>query len=241
LPIAVTDLPMKKYTLGFAVVVIAFFIGLSAIYLFLGIQPAVLIPALNLNSFEENGPHSVLEGRAVAIQPYQITFDLPEEWLVSKYGKNLFLNRKELKEIYLGRGFGSEENRVIGSVVDFNDCAAHAGEKEWGSVVSDQARVYVVDEDPGEIQGMVTKNGLNTAEWVFDKATVTSGTLGAWHRSTITYLQTGSHTIMFRDIDFYSRSFAGKTVVFVFTHSVGGDGYVQPILGSLKERSAASP
>lgn len=224
---------MRKYMLRFAIAVFAFGIGISAIYFPLHIQlKESVVPAVS-RAFADDGPYSVLDGNKIRVKPFDATFEVPKEWLNSQYGKTLFLDRQELKYVNLSRRFEGEESRVINSVLDFNDCAAHAGEMAWDSgSVSDQARIYVVNVIPDEIQRLVVEKGLTTAQLVFDEAKVSSGNVGAWHKSTIHYYQSGSHTFLFREIDFYSRSFGTKTVVFLFIHSVGGDQYVHPMLNS---------
>ena len=179
-------------------------------------------------------PYSILEGRTVKIMPYGATFVLPEAWISPTYGgKNLFLSRDELASI--SQPAWGNESRVMNSVLPFSDCAVHAGERGWGNgTVSDQARVYVLEMTPDEVATRIERDGLATSARAFDKAVFTAGSFGDWKHFTINYFYAPTHAFMFRDIDFYFRSFGDKTVVFVFLHSVGGTKYIPPILNSFE-------
>lgn len=183
----------------------------------------------------ENSPHSVLEGRTVRIQPYNATFDLPESWVGPTYGKNLFLSGTELMSISEPTS-GQHiyyESEVMNSVVLFSNCAVHAGEKGWNESVSDQVRVYIVSLTSEEVGTRIEHDGLRTAGRVFDKATYTAGNFGEWSHSTLHYFNAPTHALLYRDIDFYFRSFGEKTVIFVFLHSVGNHKHLS-IISSFK-------
>ena len=120
-------------------------------------------------------------------------------------------------------------------MIPFEDCAAHVGEKGWiTGVISDQVRIYASDLQPEEIKSRILNDAVNTALGVFDKANVTVGKYGEWDKVTLSYFEASGHTLLFRDIDFYVRSFDSKSVVFVFLHAVGGGKELIPILDSFR-------
>ncbi len=147
---------MKKYAYRLLVAILAFTIGTAIIYLFSWDK----IKTLNLyratHSSENNSPYSVLEGRTVRLKPYDATFDIPESWLtpnpVPTPAKNLHLSWQDLNELYWNDGSDAEDAQVINSVLSFEDCAAHFGDRGWGNYLWNdlQGRVYVVSPVPYE-------------------------------------------------------------------------------------------
>ncbi len=235
---------MKKYIQRLLVAIIAFSIGTAAIYLFAWDKIKTLNPYGATHSSENNSPYSLLEGRTIRLKPYDATFDIPEDWLAPKPAleppKNLYLSWQdfnELNQLDFNNGFSDEEDaKVMNSVLPFENFAAHVGSKGWGNgLTSDlQARVFVVNLNSQQVTEKIKNQGLNKALSVFEKASLTSGNYGTWEKQTMGVLKMGSHTLLFKDIDFYYRSFGNKTVVFVFIHQSGWDETIKQILSSFK-------
>ena len=242
---------MRKYIYRLLVAVLAFFVGATIVYFSIwdaikSSTPAQIIYSRPvIHSAENNSPYSVLEGTTVRIQPYNATFKIPETWISYKPlsfepPKNLFLSWQDLNELYQlddNNGFSDEDDaQVMRSVVPFENCAAHVGSMSWGNGNTNdlQARVFVVDSSSQEITEKIKNQGLSKAQNVFKSAELASESYGTWEKQNLGVLKTESDTLLFKDIDFYHRSFNGKTVVFVFVHQSGWDEQIKLILDSFK-------
>lgn len=231
---------MKKYAYRVSVAILAFSMGTAAIYLYSRDKVKTLNPFRATHSPENNSPYSVLEGSTVRLRPYNATFDIPGSWLAPKPvptpAKNLHLSRQDLSELYWNDGRDAEDARVINSVLPFEDCAAHVGDRGWGNYLWNdlQARVYVVDLTPEEIAVRIEERGLEQALNVFEGASLTKEERGGWQKLTINITDAPTHFILMKDLDFYYRSFGNKTVVFVFLHAGGFDETISGILNSFK-------
>ncbi len=181
-------------------------------------------------------PYSELEGNLVRTVPYGATFRIPEKWLEWKPYPNVFLSREEIRDLTNTNGFDSiiGEARTVASVVSLEYCAGHMGHQRWNAgIVSDQVRIYFPADTTDELASRIENGAMLAATSSFKKASLqTESTHGHWRKFTIEYLQTGEHTILFREIDFYLRRCTDKSVLFVFMHSVGGTEYINPILES---------
>lgn len=237
---------MKKYMLRFLVAILAFFIGTATIYFFAWDKIKTLNPYKATHSAENNSPYSVLEGTTVRINPYNATFEIPESWLTPKPvsgepAKNLYLSWQDLNELnqfdFNHRyGFDKEDAQVMRSVLLFENCAAHVGDKGWGNGFWNdlQARVFVTDLNPEEIAVRVEKQGLDKASEVFERASVKSGNHGEWEKRTLDIIDAPTHFILGKNLDFYYRSFGNKTVVVVFLHTDKFEKEINLILDSFK-------
>ena len=231
---------MKKYSYRLLVAILAFSVGTAAIYLFSWDELQALYPFRATHSSENNSPHSVLEGRTVRIKPYGATFELPESWLTPKPvpspEKNLHLSLQDLNELYWNDGSDAEDAEVINSVLSFEDCAAHVGDKGWGNYLWNdlQARIYVSDLTPEEITLRVEERGLGKALKVFEDASLTSASHGAWQKRTLRIMDAPTHFILMKNLDFYYRPFGDKTVVIVFLQAGDFDEAITGILDSFK-------
>jgi hypothetical protein len=195
------------------------------------------------HSSEKNSPHSVLEGRTIRVKPYDATFEIPESWLSSlaipgEPSRNLYLSWDELDYLPGHDGGDAEDAEVINSVLLFQDCAAHVGDKAWGNHLWNdlQGRVYITDLAPSQVAARVEKEGLAKASKVFESASVNSGKDGDWDRRTLDILDAPANTdfILGKRLDFYYHSFGNKTVVFVFLHAGGFDETINGIVNSFK-------
>lgn len=213
-------------------------IGIASVYLI----TCNNVPYRAIHSSENNSPHSILEGRTIRVKPYDATFDIPESWLVPKPvpepAKNLYLSWEELNYLYRNDGSDAEEAQVINSVLSFDNCAAHFGDRGWGNYLWNdlQGRVYVTDLTPGEVASRVDKEGLAKASDAFEHASVVSGNHGPWERRTLDIIDAPANSdfTLGKSLDFYYRSFGNKTVVFVFLHAGGFDETIKGILNSFK-------
>jgi hypothetical protein len=187
-------------------------------------------------------PYTFLEGSTVRLKPYDATFDIPEGWLnPPPTQKNLFLSREELDEAYRNAGGDEEYERVMDSVLPFEKCAAHVGDKDWGNYLWNdlQARMYVVESSPEEIADRVTRQGLDKATNTFTEASLLLGGYGKWERRTLRVTQASSDFILSSDMDFYYRTFGNRTVVFVFIHAEDYKETIPRILDSFRWSAGA--
>jgi len=237
------EFEMKKYIVRFLVAIVAFSIGTATIYFFAWDKIKTLNPYRTTHSADNNSPFSVLEGTTVRIKPYDATFEIPESWLTPKPipepAKNLHLSWQELNEVYRNNGydeFDGEDAQVMNSVLSFENCAAHVGDRGWGNDLWNdlQGRIYVVDLTPEEIAARIEKRGLNKALNVYEGASLTSENYGVWQKQTLKITDAPTHFILMKKLDFYYRSFGSKTVVFVFLHAGGFDETINGILNSFK-------
>jgi hypothetical protein len=242
---------MKKYILRFFVAILAFSLGTIVIYISVwdtiktSIPTQIISSRQIIHSAENNSPYSILEGRTIRLKPYDATFEIPESWITYKPisiepPKNLYLSWQDLNELNqldFNNGFSDEDDaQVMRFVLPFENCAAHVGSKSWGNGNTGdlQARVFVVDSNSQEITEKIKNQGLRKAQNVFKTAKLASENYETWEKQKLSVLKTGSHTLLFKDIDFYNRSFGNKTVVFVFVHQSGWDETIKEILDSFK-------
>jgi len=231
---------MRKYTLRLLVAILTFSIGTAAIYLFAWDKIIALNPLRLTHSSENKSPYSVLEGRTIRIKPYDAIFDIPESWLapnpVPEPAKNLHLSLQDLNELYWNDGSDAEDAQVINSILPFEHCAAHFGDRGWGNYLWNdlQGRVYVVDLSPEGIAARIEKRGLSKALDVFEDASLSSGNYGLWQKQTLNITDAPTHFVLMKDLEFYYRPFGNKTVVFVFLHAGGFDESISGILNSFK-------
>lgn len=236
---------MKKYTFRIFVAILAFFVGTTAIYFFAWDKLKNLITYPVIHSAENNSPYSVLEGTIVQIKPYNATFEIPEGWLTPKVipdmpSKNLFLSWQDLNEVNLidrkSNGFDQEDAQVINSIMPFEDCAAHFGDKSWDNWLWNdlQGRIYITDLTPKEIEEKVEIQGLNTAKDVFEEAKLFSDNYEAWRIKSLKITDAPTHFILMKRLNFYYRRFDNKTVVFVFLYADDFDKTIHEILNSFK-------
>lgn len=243
---------MKKYMLRFLVALLAFGLGTTIIYISVwdGIKTSIPTQIIStkqiVHSAENNSPYSVLEGTTVKIKPYDATFEIPESWITykpysSEPKKNLYLSWQDLNELERFDfnhllGFDKEDAQVMRSALPFENCAAHIGSKSWGNGNTNdlQARVFVVDSNSQEITEKIKNQGLDKAQSVFDRAELASENYGTWEKQKMSVFEAEGHTLLYKDISFYYRSFGSKTVVFVFVHQWGYDDTIKQILDSFK-------
>ena len=231
---------MKKYMLRLSVATLTFSIGTAAVYLFAWDRIDPLSSFKETHSCGRNSPYSVLEGRTVRLEPYDATFDIPESWLTPQSMptpvKNLHLSRQELSYLYWNDDGDAEDAEVINSVLSFQDCAAHVGDRDWGNYLWNdlQSRVYIVDLTPEEIAARIQTRGVNKAFSVFEGASLMLGNHGAWHKLSLRIVDAPDHFMLVKSLDFYYRPFGSKTVVFVFIHAGGFDETINGILNSFK-------
>jgi len=231
---------MKKYIVRFLVAILAFSIGTATIYFFAWDKIKNFNPYKVTHSVENNSPYSVLEGTTVRIKPYDATFEIPEGWLTPKPvptpAKNLYLSHQDLNELYWNDGSDREDAEVINSVLSFENCAAHFGDRGWGNYLWNdlQGRVYIVDLTPEEIATRIEKQGLSKAVSVFERASLKSESYGVWQKQTLDILDAPTHFMLYKDLDFYYRPFDNKTVVFVFLHADRFEKEINLILNSFK-------
>jgi len=231
---------MRKYAYRLSAAVLAFSIGTASFHLPRWIAAALTTAFRTTPASEYNRPYSVLEGNTVRIKPYDATFQIPETWLtpvtLPEPAQNLYLSRKDLDAIYWNNGGDEEDARVINAVLQFEDCAAHVGDRDWGNYFWNdlQARVYIVDLTPEEITMRIKWRGLPEAQSVFEDAFVVHDDDGEWHKLTFRLMDAPTHFILMKDLDFYYRPLDGKTVVFVFLHAGGFQPTIDGILSSFE-------
>lgn len=237
---------MKKYRLRLLVATLTFLIGTATTYFVAWNKINSLNPFIATHSSENHSPYSVLEGRTVRLKPYDATFDIPESWLtpqpVPTPTKNLHLSWRDLSDLYWNDGGDAEDAEVINSVLSFQDCAAHVGDRGWGNYLWNdlQGRVYIVDLTPEEVAARVETRGLDKALSVFEGVSLISETHSAWRKLTLDIMDAPTHFILMKRLDFYYRSFGNKTVVFVFLHAGGFDETINGILNSFEWPAATT-
>lgn len=121
--------------------------------------------------------------------------------------ERLHLSYQDLNELYWNDGSDVEEAQVINSVLSFENCAAHVGDRGWGNYLWNdlQGRVYITDLTPEEVAARVEKQGRDKASKVFERASVISGNHGKWEKRTLDILDapSGSDLILGKNLDFY--------------------------------------
>lgn len=212
---------MKEYIIRVGVLILAFLVGTTFIYLTAWEKLSDLITPKSKHSVETGSPYSTINKNKITINPYDASFDVPEEWLKYTKAKNIFLNCEELEKIdyEYGVNFNEEDGQVMDAVIPFEFCAAHFGSKNWGISNVDhlQGRVYVTNLTLDEISKKIEKNGLDKATNIFEKATLKeSAEYNNWQYKVLDILDAPTHALLFKKICFYYRAFGNKTVVFAF-------------------------
>ncbi len=214
---------MKKYIVRISVLILAFLVGTTFIYLIAWEKITDLMTPKSKHSIENGSPYSTIEKNKITIKPFDANFDIPEDWLKYTQAKNIFLDCGELEKINFeyGINFNEEDGQVMDAVIPFRYCAAHFGSKNWGigNVDHLQGRVYVTNLTLDEVGRKIEKNGLNKATSIFEKATLKDSTeYNNWQYKSLDILEAPTHTLFFKEISFYYRSFGNKTVVFSFLY-----------------------
>jgi hypothetical protein len=210
---------MKKHAIKLVIAILTFCIGTAGSYVWTWtswqIQPAADIER----------PHAVLHGTTVRILPFGATFKIPESWIkpnpLIAGERNLYLSGRDLIDLPWNNGGDSEDAQVMDAVLPLAQCAAHFGDRGWGNYFWGdlQGRVYVADLTPTEIAEAIETGGLQEARSVFANAELTSENHGVWQKLTLTVDDATADFILVKQLDFYYRPAAGKTVVFVFLHA----------------------
>ena len=219
---------MRKHTIRLATAILTFCLGSAITYL----------PAWYTKATHVHLPYSVLEGNTVRVYPYGAAFEIPESWLTRdpQSAKNLHLNRRDLSDLFWNDGGDAEDAQVINAVLPFENCAAHFGDRDWGNYLWNdfQGRVYFVDLTPAQLAEAIETRGLAEASSVFEGATLSWGSFGAWRNLSMEIMDAPTHFILFKRLDFYYRRSGDKTVVFVFLHAGRFDPTIEQILNSFR-------
>jgi hypothetical protein len=220
--------------------------SLAAVSLAYLVSGCGLFVEKNIHSSEANSPYSVLEGTTIRVEPYDATFEIPEDWVIPREQKNLFLSWQELDHLDemedYGIKFDEENGAVIDSILPFEYCAAHFGSKSWnnGNWNDLQSRFYIVEMTQDDFAEKVGKSGLNKARNVFEKADLVVEFHNDWQKFSIKVLDAPTHFLLFKNIDLYYRNYRGKSAVFAFVHAGGFDETIDQILRSFKPGGAIS-
>ena len=242
---------MRRNIYLLLIAALAFFVGAIIVYFSIwdsirnSVSEQIASFSQPIHSAENNSPYSILEGTIVRIKPYDATFEVPESWTNYKPisiepPKNLYLSWQDLNELERfdfnhPYGFDKEDAQVMRSVLPFEGCAAHVGSKSWGNGLANdlQTRVFVVDSSSQEFIEKIKNQGLSKAQSVFDEVKLVSENYRAWEKQKMSVLKAEGHTLLYKDITFYHRSFDNKIVVFIFMGS-GWDETIKNILDSFK-------
>ena len=229
---------MKKYIIRFGVLVLAFFVGTTFIYLTAWEKITGFITPKFKHSVENGSPFSTIDKNKITIKPFNASFDIPEKWLEYTREKNIYLNCSELEKIDFeyGINFDEEDGQVMDAVIPFENCAANFGDKGWGNGNWNdiQGRVYVTNLTLNEVGEKIEKNGFNKASSVFEKASVKNSEYNDWQHKSLEVLDAPTHFMLFKEICFYYRAFDDKTVVFTFLHADKYESEINLILSSFK-------
>ncbi len=229
---------MKKYIIRFGVLILAFLVGTTFIYLTAWEKITDFITPKSKHSVENGSPYSTIDKNKITIKPFNGGFEIPEDWLEYRGEKNIFLNCGELDKVVneYKIDFDKEDAEVMDAVIPFENCAAHFGDKGWGnSNWNDiQGRVYVTNLTLDEVSERIEKAGLNKASSVFEKASVKSSEYSDWQHKSLDVLDAPTHFMLYKEICFYYRAFDDKTVVFTFLHADKYENEINLILSSFK-------
>jgi hypothetical protein len=176
--------------------------------------------------------------------PYRASFEIPVEWLSEEekqrnpvgYRENIYSSWEALDQLYKINGDNEPDAEIMDSVLPFELSAVHVGSKGWGNYLTTdlQARVYILDKNVEAFRESVEKQGLERARSVYKTAGLKTKQYDGWEGRVMSVLETTEDTILYKDIDFYYRSFGGKTVVFVFVHQSGWDKTIDQMLDSFR-------
>lgn len=188
----------------------------------------------------------MLDGTTILIEPYGASFEIPASWLTPKPSlpdnrtKNLFLSWADLNEVdRIDReinGFDSEDADVINAVLPFEDCVAHVGDRGWGNGLWNdlQARIYITNLTPQEIETSIENKGLKTAAANFEEASLKTDKYRSWTKHSFKILDAPTHFLLFKSLDFYTRCENDLTVVFVFLHADSFEKEISMLLDSFR-------
>lgn len=229
--------------------IIAVIVAMVGFVVFIGYQNIkeirrTLTPAV-IHSEQNNSPHSTLDGTTVHIHPHGASFQIPEEWLTQRPGpdrnvKNLFLSWADLNEVnQIDRdpyGSDTEDAEVINSVLPFEDCVAHVGDRGWGNYLWDdlQARVYITPSAPEEIVRRLETDALRTAQSNFEDVSFEASKYKEWSKFTFKILDAPTHFMLYKRLAFFLRRENDATVVFVFLHADPFEDEIALLLNSFR-------
>jgi len=213
-----------------------------AVYLFVWDRLKTSLPLDYVHTAEKNSPYGRLDGDLIRIEPYHASFEIPHEWLTPKPiptpSKNIHLSYQDLNDLYWNEGSDAEEAQVINSVLPFQDCAAHFGDRGWGNYLWNdlQGRLYVVDTPPNELKAAIDRYGLPKAQSNFEGVKIIDGTHGSWSLRTLDILDAPSWSdfMYSKRLDFYYQRFGDKTAVIVFLHTDKFENEINLILDSFR-------
>lgn len=230
---------MKKYIIRVGVLILAFIVGTTFIYLTTWDKIVDLITPKSKHSVENGSPFSTIDKNKITVKPINASFDIPERWLEYTREKNIFLNCSELDNINFeyGINFNEEDGQVMDAVIPFEYCAAHFGSKNWGvsNVEHLQGRIYVTNLTLDEVSKKIEKDGINKATSIFEKAKLKdSAEHNNWQYKSLDILDAPTHAFFFKKICFYYRAFDNKTVVFTFRHTDKYENEINLILSSFE-------
>jgi hypothetical protein len=239
---------MTKYGFRLLVAILAFLIVATAIYLFAWDKIKSQNPYRTTHSEQNNSAYSIIENTTVKIIPYGASFEIPESWLkpnkIAEPSQNLYLSRDELNFLYRNEGNDNEEAEIINTVIPFENCVAHVGDRGWGNYLWNdlQGRVYITDLTAEEVVKNIETGGKNIANSNFEKVVIQSAKHGSWNGKTYELLDAPSWSdFMFnKDLDFYFQRFDNKTVVIVFLHADRFQKEIDLILNSFKWSKSAN-
>ncbi len=239
---------MRKYLTRIVIGLAIVFAAVGGMYLFAWDSIRTLLPLNYLHTAEKNSPYGSLDGNLIRIEPYHASFEIPREWLtptpVPTPSKNLHLSYRDLNDLYWNDESDAEEAQVINSVLSFQDCAAHFGDKGWGNYMWNdlQGRLYVVNVQPEELSAAIERYGLPKARANFERANIIDGNHNAWSLRTLDILDAPSWSdlILGKRLDFYYQRFGDKTVVIVFLHTDKFEKEINLILDSFRWPSPVS-
>ena len=193
---------------------------------------------------ERGSPVATLDGKTVKIMPYGASFEIPAEWFSEEEKnrnpvgnrENLYISWESLDQLHNINGDNAPDAEIMDSVLPFELCAVHVGSKGWGNYLTSDlyARLYVLDGTDRDFEKALETRGLASAGYVYKKADIKQTQNQKWKGSVMSVLETGEHTLLFKDLDLYYQSFGTKTVVFVFIHQSGWDKTISGILHSFK-------
>src|SRR4051794_37570627 len=130
---------MRKYLARIVIGLAIVFAAVWVMYLFGWNRVRTSLPLSYVHTAEKNSPYASLDGNLIRVEPYHASFEIPRAWLTPRPiptpSKNLHLSYQDLNDLYWCDESDAEEAQVINSVLSFQDCAVHFGDKGWGNYI----------------------------------------------------------------------------------------------------------
>lgn len=201
------------------------------------------------NSSQQVPRGSRLQGDTIVALGRGLQFKIPPAWVrwheENEAHPNLHLTPAELDEVRETEGeWDHEFALVVNAILPFEQCVAHVGGEGWGprgmSYADLQARVYVMQQTPQEIEARARSQGAAAVSSLTGvPAALQQESGGEWRQTVLSYRRVYGDYGATALVDLRLRRFGDQTVAFAFmyTDHASHEAAIEAILDSVEFRA----